>query len=81
MKADPDCVHNLADSPMYARQKAELWSRLKTRLTAQNDPRILGRGDIFDAYPNCRIDKQQKLYKRPDWDPVQRFNQKYGKSD
>ncbi len=57
MKADPDCVHNLADSPMYAEQKAELWSRLKTRLTLQEDPRILGRGDIFDAYPNCRIDR------------------------
>ncbi|MEM1227466.1 MAG: sulfatase [Planctomycetota bacterium] len=79
--ADPHCVHNLADSPMYSAQKAELQSRLKTGLTEQEDPRILGRGDIFDAYPNCRVDRQQNLYQQPDWDPVKRFNEQYGESN
>lgn len=81
MKADPDCVHNLAGSPMYAELKGELWSRLEKRLTEQEDPRILGGGDIFDAYPNCRIERQQELYKRPEWDPLKRFEQEYGKGE
>jgi arylsulfatase A-like enzyme len=75
---DPDCVHNLAGKPELADTKAKLWEQLRTELAAQGDPRIVADGDIFDFYPYCRIDKQQKLYKKPDYDPVGEFESKFG---
>ncbi len=74
---DPDCVHNLAADRNFATVKSALWNQLESELSAQGDPRILGAGDIFDFYPNCRIERQQKLYKKPDFDPVQLFNERY----
>jgi arylsulfatase A-like enzyme len=79
MQTDPGCVVNLASDPEFAETKYSLWAQLKAELTAQGDPRILGQGEIFDDYPNCRVDRQQKLYQRPDFDPVKRFEDKYGK--
>ena len=75
---DPDCINNLADDPQHEDIKIRLWSKLKQQLTSQEDPRILGDGDIFDFYPNCRIEKQQKLYNKPKYNPVEIFNSKYG---
>ncbi|MCR9294487.1 MAG: sulfatase-like hydrolase/transferase [bacterium] len=77
MEKDPDCVHNLAGSREHQLLKLQLWEQLKRELAEQGDPRILGQGDIFDFYPNCRIDRQQQLYARPDYDPVQIFEQRY----
>jgi hypothetical protein len=79
MKVDPDCVNNLASDPRFEKRKLELWQRLESELRAQKDPRILGFGDIFDDYPNCRVQRQQDLYKAPDFDPVKLFKAKYGK--
>ncbi len=73
MRNDPDCVHNLADDRQHAELKAQLWSQLQAELIAQRDPRMLGSGDIFDAYPNCRIERQRELYGVPDFDPVGLF--------
>ncbi len=50
LRADPGCVHNLALKPGLAGIKAELWKRLKKNLRDQKDPRVLGKGDVFDAY-------------------------------
>ncbi len=79
MEKDPDCVTNLADDPAFAETKATMWAQLESELKAQGDPRVLGAGDIFDAYPNHQVDRQQKLYGRPDWNPVTLFEEKYGK--
>jgi N-sulfoglucosamine sulfohydrolase len=76
--ADPDCVRNLADQSKYRETCDALWDQLHLELAAQGDPRVLGHGDIFDAYPNCRIDRQQKLYGRPDYDPVKSFQDRFG---
>ena len=75
---DPDCINNLADDPQHQKIKNRLWNQLKQELTSQEDPRILGNGDIFDFYPNCRIEKQQELYNKPKYNPVKIFNSKYG---
>jgi len=75
---DPDCVHNLAANPEFAKIKGALWKQLKSCLTEQKDPRILGQGDIFDYYPNSKIEKQRTLYGRPDYDPIKIFEEKYG---
>ena len=78
IQADPDCVNNLAANPAHAELKSRLWNQLERELKAQGDPRMLGRGDIFDFYPNCRVDRQQKLYGAPDYDPVKIFAEKFG---
>lgn len=78
MRHDPDCVRNLAKDPNFKQVKAELWQQLQRELTAQGDPRMLGNGDIFDYYPNARVDRQQKLYGDPSYDPVEVFQTRYG---
>jgi arylsulfatase A-like enzyme len=75
---DPDCVHNLANDAKFSDTKAKLWQQLRGELADQGDPRIIDGGDIFDAYPNCRVDRQQKLYGQPNFDPVKAFNEKFG---
>jgi N-sulfoglucosamine sulfohydrolase len=47
--ADPDCVHNLANDPKYAKVKRELAERMYTTLREQGDPRLNGRADFFDT--------------------------------
>ncbi len=78
---DPDCVNNLANDKAYAETKLQLWEQLRDELAVQGDPRIVDGGDIFDFYPNCRVDRQQKLYGKPDYDPIKIFEQKYGPSE
>lgn len=47
---DPDCMDNLALHPEYQNIKAELKARLFEELKAQEDPRMFGKGHVFDAY-------------------------------
>ena len=50
IESDPFCMNNLAENPKYADRKKDLTDEMKTKLTQQKDPRILGNGDIFDNY-------------------------------
>lgn len=47
---DPDCLNNLADDPSFAGLKEELKTELYRKLKEQDDPRMFGRGYVFDAY-------------------------------
>ena len=80
INVDPDCVRNLATIKRYSSVKLQLWDQLQRELTDHRDPRILGEGDIFDFYPNCRVDRQRRLYRQPEYDPVKEFEQRYGVS-
>jgi arylsulfatase A-like enzyme len=51
IRKDPDCIRNLAEDPAFAKIKKRLWKKLRKELTGQGDPRILGKGDVFDLYP------------------------------
>lgn len=58
---DPDCVKNLlsdAGSSAASSQQRETATRLREKLFAelkrQDDPRILGRGEVFDNYPTAK---------------------------
>ena len=51
LKDDPDCLHNLADAPAFAERKAALKAQLHEALLAQQDPRALGHGEVFEQYP------------------------------
>ncbi len=49
LKADPDCLSNLVGT----RDAGALKSRLFDELRAQQDPRVIGDGSVFDAYPHA----------------------------
>ncbi len=50
IKTDPACLKNLAADPKHAKVKADLWAELKKTLLEHEDPRILGKGEVFDRY-------------------------------
>jgi N-sulfoglucosamine sulfohydrolase len=50
---DPDCVANLAATDAAKSQIAALKTRLHAELKAQGDPRMAGKGDLFDKYPHA----------------------------
>jgi hypothetical protein len=70
MTNDPDCVNNLAENQTHAEIKEQIWEQLKGELILQEDPRILGKGEIFDRYPNSGIEQQKDLYGEKFVDPV-----------
>ena len=47
---DPFCMNNLATNNNYSEIKTRLEAQMTEKLREQNDPRILGDGDIFDNY-------------------------------
>ncbi|MBD8489518.1 sulfatase [Echinicola sp. CAU 1574] len=47
---DPDCIHNLADNGHFKKEKDALKKKLFKELKAQADPRMYGKGNVFDAY-------------------------------
>ncbi len=51
---DPDCTHNLIHDPKHRRQADMLKEQMFAELTTQQDPRMLGKGDIFDKYPTAK---------------------------
>ena len=50
LAADADCVHNLAGDPAHAEEVAALRQRMEAELRSQQDPRMFGRGHLFDEY-------------------------------
>jgi len=49
--ADPGCLRNLASRPEHSERLAAMRSRLEDKLRQQGDPRLHGRGDLFESYP------------------------------
>jgi arylsulfatase A-like enzyme len=50
LTTDSDCVHNLAAEAAYAERAKSLRNRMEATLKAQGDPRMSGRGHVFDEY-------------------------------
>ncbi len=51
MQNDPHCMNNLAEDPGYGRIKNQLRRRMEKELKDSGDPRMYGKGYIFDSYP------------------------------
>lgn len=51
LRSDPDCVHNLAADPAQRARMDGLRRQMESGLRVQADPRMLGQGGVFDAYP------------------------------
>lgn len=64
LASDPDCVKNLAGDAAFAVKLNALQDRLMTELKRQNDPRVLGHGDVFDQYLSPRTKTADKVKKK-----------------
>ncbi|NDD64747.1 MAG: heparan N-sulfatase, partial [Acidobacteria bacterium] len=51
LRRDPDCVNNLAGIVKYRSAKLRLSRQMRRELEAQGDPRMVGKGGVFDRYP------------------------------
>lgn len=51
VEMDNACLHNLAKSPEYLEMRDALSRRLLQALQEQEDPRMFGRGHLFEAFP------------------------------
>lgn len=47
---DPFCMDNLAGKAEFSLLKSKLYDEMTQKLKEQQDPRILGNGDVFDHY-------------------------------
>jgi arylsulfatase A-like enzyme len=47
---DSECMTNLATDPEYAELKHKMKTRMEEMLKEQQDPRMFGKGDIFNSY-------------------------------
>ena len=63
ISADPECMNNLAGDPGLNPLKQKLREQLLRELREQEDPRIVGNGDIFDEYPYAS-ETVRNYYKR-----------------
>lgn len=50
LSLDADCAHNLAAESIHTQRISTLRTRMESLLKAQGDPRMDGRGQIFDEY-------------------------------
>jgi N-sulfoglucosamine sulfohydrolase len=50
LRADPDCMTNLAAERAHAERRESMQKKLFADLEAQKDPRMAGRGAVFDGY-------------------------------
>jgi hypothetical protein len=55
IKADPDCINNLAGSPKHAQEQNWLRDKLNNTLREQGDPRIAG-DDRYDKQEYFKAD-------------------------
>ena len=51
VELDPECLRNIASDPAYEETKASLRSLMETELAKQEDPRMQGKGEVFDKFP------------------------------
>ncbi|MCX7046985.1 MAG: sulfatase, partial [Candidatus Sumerlaeota bacterium] len=63
LKKDPDCINNLADHADFRVRAAQLKQQLFEELKAQEDPRMFGKGQVFDEYPHAN-EQMRGFYER-----------------
>jgi N-sulfoglucosamine sulfohydrolase len=60
---DPDCITNLANDPKYRARMGKLRQQMERELKAQGDPRMIGKGYLFDRYRYANTE-QRNFYER-----------------
>jgi arylsulfatase A-like enzyme len=66
LRLDRDCIRNLALHPAHAGRVGSLRERMKAELKAQGDPRMDGRGHVFDDYKPTSGDGFYEKFMRGD---------------
>jgi arylsulfatase A-like enzyme len=61
--SDPASMNNLADDAAYEDLMNRMRKQLFSELEAQDDPRVLGRGDVFEEYPYAN-ERTRNFYER-----------------
>src|SRR5690606_29536376 len=64
LRTDADCVHNLASEANHGEHVEKLCQQMEAKLKAHEDPRMLGRGHIFDQYKPTQGDGFYQQFKR-----------------
>jgi hypothetical protein len=64
VRSDPLCMHDLAGDPARRAAKDALREQLFRELKDQQDPRMFGKGSLFDDYPYAE-------------EPLRNFHEKY----
>ncbi len=64
LKSDSDCVRNLVGESAHTDLVTELRERMESELKSQNDPRMFGKGEIFDQYKPTNGDGFHEKYMR-----------------
>lgn len=70
LSSDSDCLNNLAGNPEYETLKEKLSQKMTDELTREQDPRILGNGDIFDSYPYSEPERRNYYHRFMAGEPV-----------
>lgn len=55
IKKDPNCMVDLSANPEYQALMRKMEKEMIARLVEQEDPRMFGRGEVFDRYPDMSI--------------------------
>lgn len=63
IRKDTFCITNLAAQKQYAALVSQLRKQMEAELQKQQDPRVLGKGDVFDSYPYAKPN-QRNFYER-----------------
>ncbi|MEZ4851957.1 MAG: sulfatase [Bacteroidia bacterium] len=81
IKADPACLNNLANNPKYTKVKENLSRKLMDYLNQTGDPRVVGKGDIWETYPRFSPLREFPVpdwaRENPDWVPKQEWLERY----
>ncbi len=64
IRNDPACLVNLADDPAHQAARQELAERLHNFLRRTDDPRVSGRGEVFETYKRY---SRLRQFPQPDW--------------
>lgn len=63
IQKDPFCLDDLAGDKRLAKVKSQLKKQLEGELKKQQDPRSLGKGDVFEGYPRFGLMKDFEGFK------------------
>jgi arylsulfatase A-like enzyme len=74
IEKDPECMHNLAGDTEFAVQKERMRQKLKQKLIETKDPRINGKGEVFEGYVSKMLNDPKVIgsyfwnyYKNTSW--------------
>ena len=69
IETDRECMNNIADAERYAEIRAQMERTMTQALRTEGDPRVLGKGDVFDHYPYANT-REKSFYSRYLEDPT-----------